>query len=153
MNRTFRQAGALTLSSFIAKFISLSAFGLVLFVTQPAISSESASYKFGESTIPFTYLPDQGITISSSCIVGTKLKKCQASEELRKANMKKMPPDPFGRNPGALICSEQVGGHVAWSRDPRGNERTFCKFGDGPMVTSGTLAFFGRENAKKGAKK
>lgn len=99
--------------------------------------------------IIFKAMPERHITISGNCVNNGQLKECDASRALKKVNISRLGPDLFGRNPGALLCSDQLGGRVVWTRNQKGNERTFCKFKDGSYVGSGTLAHYGRENSRK----
>jgi hypothetical protein len=112
-------------------------------------SETSRNFRINESDVAFTLLPERHITISSGCVTKGELKNCDASKAIKKADLAKIGKDLFGRNPGAMLCSEQLGGTVVWSRDAKGNERTFCKFKDGSLVGSGTLAYYGHENAEK----
>jgi putative hemolysin len=122
---------------------------LVLLLPVAAFSAESTqTFNLNDKVVRFTLMPERHITISSDCVAGGgKLKSCDASKAIEKADLSKMQKDPLGRNPGAMICSEQVGGTVVWSRDAKGNERTFCQFKDGSLVGSGTLSYYGRKKA------
>lgn len=96
--------------------------------------------------VAFIWFRDRHITLSANCVAGGKPKPCAASRAIRRADSSKLTRDLFGRNPGALLCSAQLGGTVVWSRDSRGDERTFCAFRDGSLVGSGTLAYYGRRS-------
>jgi hypothetical protein len=105
------------------------------------------TFKIERKDIAFRTLPERHITISAGCVKGERLLECAASQALRKADISRLKRDLFGRNPGALLCADQLGGRVVWARDQKGNERTFCQFKDGSYVGSGTLAHYGRKNS------
>lgn len=111
--------------------------------------AEDLTFKIEKKEVAFKAMPEKHITISANCVHDGRLQDCAASQALKAANMAKLGRDLFGRNPGALLCSDQLGGRVVWTRNHRGDERTFCEFKDGSYVGSGALAFYGRENSKK----
>lgn len=124
-------------------------FILALSLFEAHAAERTQSFRIGDKDQSFTLLEERHITISSNCVERESLKKCNAAQALKRANLSKLGKDLFGRNPGAMLCSEQLGGTVVWSKDEKGNERTFCRFKDGSLVGSGTLAFYGRENSAR----
>ena len=126
----------------------------LIVVFSPLSSSAQSSDKVqtftvGNENVSFTWFESRGITITSKCVEAGKLRNCDAKKALERVNLSKLEKDSLGRNPGALLCSAQLGGTVVWAKDAKENERTFCKFRDSSMVGSGTLAHYGRVNSKR----
>lgn len=122
---------------------------MIVLLLAASTSAEDLRFRIAKKEVSFKAMPDRHITISANCVSKGRLKECAASQALKKADISKLGRDLFGRNPGALLCSDQLGGRVVWTRDQKGNERTFCEFKDGSYVGSGALAYYGRENSRK----
>lgn len=72
-----------------------------------------------------------------------------ASKALKHADLSKIDRKIFGQDPGALLCSKQLTGKIVWSKDTKGNERTFCLFKDGTLVGTGSLDHAGSKKIVK----
>jgi hypothetical protein len=122
---------------------------IILFASNSYSSELMTTFLIENKNIEFIQIEQRHLTISSNCFEKGELKKCKASEAMKRADLDKLNKDLFGRNPGALLCDHQLGGIVVWARDIHGNERTFCKFDDGTFVGSGTLSYYGSIKNKK----
>ncbi len=112
------------------------------------VASEKLSFSIDGKSSEFVWFKDQSITISASCVESGKMKDCQARKALDIVKLSLLEKDYLGRNPGAMLCSNQLGGLVVWAKDKTGNERTFCKFKDSSLIGSGSLFFYGNKNSK-----
>jgi len=73
---------------------------------------------------------------------------CEAYRALGKASLKGIYPRG-GTSPGAVACGKKLGGEVVIGKDSDGNENAFCRFGDGSMVSCGSITWHGRHNDLK----
>jgi hypothetical protein len=135
-------------SDFMKKNLVPGLFLIVLLHSGAVFSSEKLSFSIDGKKTEFVWFKEQSITISASCVKSGQIKKCQAKQALDNVKSSLLEKDHFGRNPGTMLCSEQLKGTVVWAKDKSGNERTFCKFSDGSLVGSGSLFFYGNKNSR-----
>jgi hypothetical protein len=101
-----------------------------------ASADDGASYRIDGRLVTFTRLERDRLLVSRECLVASVC-ACQACAAAEKSDGP-TPPGADDRNPGAVAC-RAVGGLSLVGLDARGNERGFCRFRDGSLVSNGSL--------------
>ncbi len=108
----------------------------------PLVASQAtkATYTFDGAAKDFLVFAPQKITVSASCAKPDGSVDCAALQLLRKGKTVHLAPAEYGSGiaPGAVIC-KKLGLQSSSGRSADGNESGFCNFGDGSVVTLGTL--------------
>lgn len=109
---------------------------------------EQSSWKVGGKAVEIKALPERHLLISASCIQQDSTLDCEAYKALSKAKLQGLKKNSLagGANPGAVICSEKLGGKVVIAQDEHSNEQSFCLFGDSSLVDSGSILFWATSN-------
>ncbi|HAZ12206.1 MAG: hypothetical protein A2X86_03125 [Bdellovibrionales bacterium GWA2_49_15] len=77
--------------------------------------------------------------------------RCEAIRVLSKVDMSKLDSRKTigGKNPGAVLCDQYLGGKVVYGTDRFRTQKTFCQFADQSMVANDTLIIYGVNHGKK----
>ena len=87
-----------------------------------------------------------GLYLSANCVQPDHKLKCRAYDVLALVSFDEVVSKlKGGVNPGAMIC-RSVSGELTILKDAKGNENSFCRFGDDSLVSSGTMTRYGRQN-------
>ena len=96
------------------------------------------------------------LTISDYCgddLSSTSLghTRCEAIRVLSKVDMTKLDSRKTigGKNPGAVLCEQYLGGQVVYGTDRFRTQKTFCQFNDQSIVANDTLIIYGVKNGNK----
>jgi hypothetical protein len=127
----------------------------IFFLTaiSPTLFAEEQIWKFGKVFIKMYEDQNKNAVYSFSC----NQSPCDALKKSNKVSFKTLEKNALlgGKNPGSVLCKENLKMDIVFMKDLAGNENSFCLFKDKSMISASSLAFMARENdlKKSGGKK
>lgn len=117
-------------------------------LTLGSTDTQNVLWKVAGKDVQFASIPGRHLLISSSCVQQDSSLSCEAYNSLPNASTQGLSSQfrHGGANPGAVICGRKLGGKIVTGSDEHSNEQSFCLFGDGSMVSSGSILFWASHN-------